>query len=61
MNKKYNEVMKLLLDEWFKSRSQLANYDFEMLKNLAHISLTQQPLKSNNTDEKVKDNKKEKI
>ena len=63
MNKKYMETLIELLKEWFENRQILQSYDFEMLKRLASISLSEQyktTTKLQHTDE-VKDNKNEKF
>jgi len=51
MNRKYMETLLDLLREWFENRQQLANYDYEMLKRLATISLNETTEKRQHNDE----------
>ena len=41
-SRKYLDTLNNLLKEWFENRSQLQNYDYEMLKRLTSISLSEQ-------------------
>ena len=51
MNKKYMETLIELLREWFDNRQILQSYDYEMLKRLASISLSETTTKRQHTDE----------
>jgi len=51
MNKKYMETLIELLREWFENRQILQSYDYEMLKRLASISLSETTTKRQHTDE----------
>ena len=46
-SRKYLDTLNNLLKEWFENRSQLQNYDYEMLKRLATISLKNTTTKDN--------------
>ena len=59
-SRKYLDTLNNLLKEWFENRSQLQNYDYEMLKRLASISLSETTTKRQHTDED-KDNKTERF
>lgn len=51
VSRKYVETFHELLEVWFKNKKQLADYDYEMLKNLARISLNQYAMKKTKTTE----------
>ena len=58
MNKKYMETLIELLREWFENRQILQSYDYEMLKRLASISLSETITKRQHTTRKPKNKEK---